>query len=263
MGSWACTLLRIPTYLLGILGWVIPLLQRAGISVFVWSRVGMVQRLHPREDHSNRWPLDSWRNSCTALSGSAFSPAFLGALWVDAVRDCARKINGLILYKPLTYLYTSHISACQRRSANSWSVSGGEVNFSHLSCTLLRDLISFTRLGVHNGFAYSSMGLTIAWYSDVTLVWVSSKKHLLIIPILWLAFLAISWMWLAGFKESGISTPKSFCIWACSRLNPFSVFAYLWLFRIFMTTHLVSLNPRSHLQDQAASWLGSCWRRLQ
>ena len=54
-----------------------------------------------------------------------------------------------IVKKPLTYLYTSHISACQCLTANSWEVSVGEVRLAHLSCTLL---------------AYSSMGLTITWY---------------------------------------------------------------------------------------------------
>ena len=38
------------------------------------------------------------------------------------------------------------------------------------------------------------------------------------------------------------------------------MYAYLRLSRIFMTTHLVSLKPRSHHLDQAASWLRSCWR---
>ena len=42
---------------------------------------------------------------------------------------------------------------------------------------------------IHTGLAYSSMGLTTAWYSVVTLVWVNPEKHLLMIPILCWAFL--------------------------------------------------------------------------
>ena len=82
-------------------------------------------------------------------------------------------------------------------------------------------------------------------------------------PILWLASLTISWIWWAGYKKSDTIASKSFCVEVCWKLYPFSLYAYLRLSLNFITTHLISMKPRSHCLDQAASWLRSCWWQLQ
>ena len=183
-------------------------------------------------------PSEDFRE--TLRLGSVFAGLLAKKLCRNLVRQCCfssfrvwpssclceyvKKVDWSVLYISCVYLNTSHRSINLLLSSRLVSDSGGLVSFEHLFCTFSRLSISFLVCGFQAGLAYSSIGLTSAWYSVFTLLSVRSVKHLLIIPILWLAFLTNCVMWVSGLRVFATVIPRSF--W-------YSTSSSVWLFRVY------------------------------
>ena len=94
-------------YLIGILGWVIPLCRWTGILAFIWSRVGMVRKLRPRRGFSNLSPHDCWRSYGERLSGSTFPPAWMSASGDDSVIVWENEMCYFCIGHSYIYIYIS------------------------------------------------------------------------------------------------------------------------------------------------------------
>ena len=83
------------TYLLGILGWVIPLRHLAGISAFVWSSAGMMRIWHLLVGGSSHSPLCCWWSVDIRLFCKSSSLALGSVLRAGSETVCERR-KGLI-----------------------------------------------------------------------------------------------------------------------------------------------------------------------